>query len=271
MDKKVCVITGGGSGMGLATARTMGQDHLVILVGRTAAKLEMAVQDLKKQGIAAEAFTCDIANRSSVESLAIAARERGPVTTVIHAAGMSPHMGNAQTIMEANALGTIHVNDAFFLVMESGSCIIDVASMSGHLVPKLVLPTGAYHLSRSDPERFMRKMMGRVSLFPQKLRSSVAYGISKHFVIWFAKTDAARFGAKGIRVISVSPGNFDTPMGKLEKVEATAYLKYCAIKRFGEVAEIAQLFALLADPRLGYLTGVDIVCDGGCVASGCGK
>jgi NAD(P)-dependent dehydrogenase (short-subunit alcohol dehydrogenase family) len=114
----------------------------------------------------------------------------------------------------------------------------------------------------------MNKMMKRVNLFPKKTRAGVAYGISKHFVIWFAKQDAARFGAKGIRVLSVSPGNFETPMGELEKEEADLYTKYCAIKRFGHVNEIASLFAYCASEEAGYLTGVDILCDGGLVASG---
>jgi NAD(P)-dependent dehydrogenase (short-subunit alcohol dehydrogenase family) len=114
----------------------------------------------------------------------------------------------------------------------------------------------------------MKKMMKRVNLFPKKVREGVAYGISKHFVIWFAKQDAARFGKKGARVISVSPGNFETPMGELEKEEADAYTQHCAIKRFGHVDEIASLFAYCASKSAGYLTGVDILCDGGLVASG---
>lgn len=93
-------------------------------------------------------------------------------------------------------------------------------------------------------------------------------GISKNFVIWFAKQDAARFGRKGIRVLSVSPGNFETPMGELEKEEADSYTKYCALKRIGRVEEIAGLFAYCAGESAGYLTGVDILCDGGLVASG---
>ncbi len=57
-------------------------------------------------------------------------------------------------------------------------------------------------------------------------------------------------------------------MGELEKEVADEYTKYCAIKRFGYVDEIASLFAYCASPSAGYLTGVDILCDGGLVASG---
>lgn len=92
--------------------------------------------------------------------------------------------------------------------------------------------------------------MRRINIFPEKVRTGVAYGISKHFVIWFAKQDAARYGTKGARVVSVSPGNFETPMGNIEKEEAKVYTKYCASR------------------DAGYLTGVDILCDGGLVASG---
>lgn len=72
---------------------------------------------------------------------------------------------------------------------------------------------------------------------------------------------------KGIRIISVSPGNFETPMGELESAQGKDFLKNGAIVRFGKVEEIALLFKYLIDPRLGYLTGEDIICDGGCIGS----
>jgi NAD(P)-dependent dehydrogenase (short-subunit alcohol dehydrogenase family) len=269
MSKKVCVITGGGGGMGFATARVMGQDMKVVIVGRTEPKLGRAVKQLELEGINVQSFVCDIADEESVKRLASFAKEAGIVASVIHAAGLSPHMGNARQIMEANALGTINVNDAFFPVMESGSCIVDVSSISAYLTPKVIMPMRHYPLSRIDKAKFMKTMMRRVAFFPAKVRSGVAYGISKNFVIWFARTDAARFGEKGVRVVSVSPGNFDTPMGELEKEEASTYIRHCAIRRLGKVDEIANLFAACVDERMGYLTGVDILCDGGCVASGC--
>lgn len=268
MMKNICVITGGGSGMGLATARLMGKEHSVIICGRSVKKLENAVNELQAEGIDIESFACDVSDYASVEKLANHAKDKGCIAAVIHAAGMSPHMGSAQQIMEVNALGTININNAFYKVMEEGSCIIDVSSMSAYLTPKMVMPVGSYKYSVTDPELFMKKMMKRINLFPEKVRAGVAYGVSKHFDIWFAKQDAARFGKKGVRVISVSPGNFETPMGELEKDEADAYTKYCAIKRFGHVEEIASLFAYCVSPSAGYLTGVDILCDGGLVASG---
>lgn len=267
--KKVAVITGGGSGMGLATARLLApQGYYIILVGRTASKLESAVKELKALGGEAEAFSCDVANRESCFALAKRAAELGEVKAVLHLAGLSPHMGDAEKIMRGNALGTVNINDAFFEVLASGGCIIDTSSMSAYLTPKFVMPKRAYPLARKDPELFIKKMMRWLKIFPKDSRAGAAYAISKDFVIWYARTDAARFGQKGCRVLSVTPGNFETPMGELEKDGASVFTQYNAIKRFGKPEEIAALYAMLIDERLGYLTGTDILCDGGCIAGG---
>lgn len=266
--RKICVITGGGSGMGLAAARVMGVDHTVLISGRSTGRLEGAIDMLRTEGIEAEAFPCDVSDRDSVALLARRARELGRIRVVIHAAGLSPHMGDARTVMAVNALGTIHVHEAFLPLLEAGACLIDVSSMSGHMLPAILLPTGAYPLSKENPEAFLRRMMVRVNLFPRNLRSSLAYGISKHFVIWYAKKEAGRFGEKGVRVLSVSPGSFETPMGEVEKDGLAAYVERSAFRRLGKVDEIAHLFRFLADERLGYLTGTDILCDGGCMAAG---
>lgn len=269
MMKKVCVITGGGSGMGLATAKLMAQnEYYVIICGRTVKKLESAVKEVIEAGGECEAFACDVGNRESVHSLSLHALKVGCVKAVIHAAGMSPHMDNARKIMESNALGTIYMNTEFSKVMGTGSCIVDVSSMSAYLSPGIIMPKSAYKYSLIDEEKFMKKMMARVNMFPKKLRSDIAYGTSKHFDIWYAKKSAGLYGDKGIRVVSVSPGNFATPMGKLEEEEADKYTKHAAIKRFGYPEEMAFLLASIVDERNGYLTGVDILCDGGLIASG---
>ena len=74
------------------------------------------------------------------------------------------------------------------------------------------------------------------------------------------------FDGKNARVLSITPGNFETPLGNLEKEEASTYLKFAAIKRNGRPEEIAPLYVALIDERLSYLTGTDILCDGGCIA-----
>ena len=123
-------------------------------------------------------------------------------------------MGDAERILRGNALGTVNINDAFYEVMAPRGCVIDTSSMSAYLSPQFIMPKGAYKLARTNRDAFLKKMLAWVNLLPKDARPGVAYAISKHFVIWFAKTDAARFGAKNVRCLSVTPGNFDTPMAR---------------------------------------------------------
>ena len=265
--KKVYVITGGGSGMGLATVKALGKDHKIIISGRTASKLQGAVDELVKEGYDVEAFSCDVSSRESVKALAQFALSKGDIDAVIHAAGVSPHMGNGETIIRINALGTYYVDEEFSKVMKEGTVILNVSSMSAYILPAMMLPTKSYKLIFNDEEKFLKKLLKRSRLIGKNMETSLGYPISKNFVCWLTKRLATSYYEKGIRIISVSPGNFETPMGNLESEQGAMFLKNNAIKRFGNVDEIAVLFAHLIDPRLGYLTGEDIVCDGGCIGN----
>ena len=262
----ICVITGGGSGMGLETARIMGKENKILLSGRNIDKLDRAVKELEAEGVSAKAVSCDVSDIESVKNFAAYAASMGKISSVIHAAGISPGMGDPEKIMRINALGTININNIFFKIMEEGSCIINVSSMSAYMMPEFLFPKRLYSNWSKGEEVFMKKMMARVNLFPKKARTGIAYCISKNFVVWLSKITAEKFGEKGVRIISVSPGAFETPMGEVEKEESETLLKHCAIKRVGHVTEIAHLFAMCADKRLGYLTGTDIIMDGGCIA-----
>jgi NAD(P)-dependent dehydrogenase (short-subunit alcohol dehydrogenase family) len=268
LEKEVCVITGGGSGIGFATAMAMAKGATVVIAGRTEAKLVLAAERLRAEGIDAHSCACDVADGESVSRLASFAAGLGGIGKVIHSAGLSPNMGDAATIMKTNVLGSINVDEAFLPLMGAGTCMVHVASMAAYVSPKLILPRRSYPLCRKDTGKFMRRMMGRLSLFPKNFRSSLAYLISKDFMIWYARTEAARFGEKGVRIFSVSPGNFNTPMGDMEREAASRFIPYSALNRFGRVEEIAQLIVACAERKVGYLTGTDILCDGGLVASG---
>lgn len=264
--KEVCVITGGGSGIGYETARIMASRYHVIICGRTKQKLDKAVEQLKEEGLQVDAEVCDVGDRNSVLNLVKSAKQAGEIKVVVHAAGMSPHMDDAFQIMKANAIGTIFINSEFAPVMSEGSCIVDISSMAGYLLPSILIPSKrTYRYSNTDLSVFLKKIMRLIHMMPRKYQSDLAYGISKNFCSWRAKTDAIKYGENGIRVISVSPGNFETPMGQLESKEGAAYLAYCGIKRFGDPKEIAELIAFIAGPKPAYLTGVDILMDGGCV------
>ena len=83
-------------------------------------------------------------------------------------------------------------------------------------------------------------------------------------MIWWSRQLAAPLGAKGARIVSVSPGSFDTRMGRLEEAKgAGALAEHSALGRFGKVQEIAEVLAFCASDKPGYLTGTDILVDGG--------
>ena len=190
MNKRICVITGGGSGMGLETAMIMGKTHYIIICGRTAGKLQHAIKTLQEKGVECEAFSCNVGDLYSVRKLANHAHELGEVQAVIHAAGMSPHMGEAEDILKTNALGTIYINTEFAKVMGKGGCILDVSSMYAYLTPYIVMPRKLYKYALEEVELFRKKMNKRLQIFPKSVRTGVAYGISKDFVIWYSKQSA---------------------------------------------------------------------------------
>ena len=107
---KVCVITGGGSGMGLEAARAMPNDRVFLLSGRTQQKLDKAAELLKAEGKQAYVMTCDTSDRRQVHELARYAASIGEVTNVINAAGLSPSMADPEKLLRVNALGTVYVN-----------------------------------------------------------------------------------------------------------------------------------------------------------------
>jgi NAD(P)-dependent dehydrogenase (short-subunit alcohol dehydrogenase family) len=96
----------------------------------------------------------------------------------------------------------------------------------------------------------------------------MSYAVSKGFVKWYTSSQAERFNTRGLRIVSVSPGSVDTEMGKLEAdAGAGAMVADFAVPRWGKAEEMAELFAFCASDRAGYLTGTDILNDGGVVAS----
>ena len=261
----VCVITGGGSGMGLEAAKYMPKDKIIVLSGRTVEKLERAVNQLRDMGYTVYAKACDTSNRESVKQLVQFACELGNVKNVINSAGVSPGMnGTQESILRINALGTVYINLEFSKVMQEGSVIVDVASNSAYVLPSFIIPKKVYPLAETDEAVFLQKLIKRSSLPKDEYkRKGFAYSLSKNFVVWYAKKCAFEYGTKGIRVVSVSPGLIATDMGNLEKEEGGSLIPLTAENRMGKPEELGFVLATVADERNGYLAGVDVLCDGG--------
>lgn len=260
----VCVITGGGSGMGFEAAKFMPKDKIIVLSGRTLAKLEKAVEQLKALGFTAYAKTCDTSDRESVKQLVNFCLELGEIKNVINSAGLSPAMSNPETIVKVNALGTVYVNQEFSKVMAPGSVIVDVSSNSAYILPSFLINKKIYTLAETDEQKFISKIIKKSNMAKGDYqRSGFAYSLSKNFVVWYAKKCAFEYGKKGIRVVSLSPGLIATGMGNLEAKDGGMLIPYSAEERMGKPEELGFALATVADERNGYLAGVDVLCDGG--------
>lgn len=265
---RVAVITGGAGGMGLATAKIVGGDHPVVLADVRAERLDAAAAALADLGITPTVIDCDVTDRQAVIRLFEVAAALGPIGSVIHTAGVSPSMGSADYVLRTNALGTLNVNEVFFNSAADGAAIVNVASMAAHLLPDELVPTRHFDLALSDEQRFLAELLAACEIAGDRMRPGLAYGVSKAFVRWYSCAQAERFAGRGLRVVSVSPGSVDTEMGRLEEqAGAGAMVANAAVPRWGTAEEMAELFAFCAGERAGYLTGTDILNDGGVVAS----
>ncbi len=268
MATTVSVVTGGAGGMGLLTAEIVGRDNFVVICDVDRDRLASAAAQLEESNVECRPVFCDITDKNSVAELVAAASAVGPVSSVIHTAGVSPSMGAADMILRINALGTVNVNEAFLPLARDGFSIVNVASMAAHMVPAALIPTKKFEFALREQDVFLQKMLSACRIAPQKLRPGIAYSLSKSFVVWYCKSQAARFGRQGARILSVSPGSIDTAMGRLEEQSgAGAMIDYAALRRFGKPEEIAELLAFCASEKASYLTGIDILCDGGVVSS----
>ena len=253
----VCVITGGGSGMGLEAAKFMPKDKIIVLAGRTESKLQKAAAMLGELGFTAHA-------KESVKALAEFASSLGEVKNVINSAGLSPAMADPETIVRVNALGTVYVNEEFSKVMNPGSVIVDVASNSAYILPKIVISKKIYALADTNEEEFVRRMVKRSHLAKGDYqRSGFAYSLSKNFAVWYSAKCAFEYGRRGIRVVSLSPGLIATDMGNLEAKDGGMLIPFSAEERMGRPEELGFALATVADERNGYLAGVDVLVDGG--------
>ena len=269
---KINVVTGGGTGIGKAIAAMLPKEEKVIITGRRLEKLEECAQELNAAGSQVVPFAGDVSNREGAQKLAEFAASLGEVSKVFHCAGVSGSTGNRETIIRINALGTVYVNQEFYKVMDGG-CIIDIASDSGYMLPKIMLPSKkVYQLAVTDEDAFVQKMVKKAKFGKEEISAQIAYMISKNFVRWYAERCAFKYMQnKKIRVLSVSPGFVKTPMTDKEQGEATdIMLGYTNLKRGAEAEELAYVITALADDRAIYLSGIDILCDNGAVNNGYG-
>lgn len=262
---KLQVVLGGTSGMGLATAKAIGVFGPVLIGGRNEARLEKALEELKDAGVEAYGHTVDIADVDSLQAFADYAQTIAPIGTLVNAAGVDT--GGADLILKVNFQGTINVVNAFMPYLENAK-VVNYSSITGYFH----IPTETERVIWQDPDApdFLEKMKEELSSQPLDPRMAflgddyVFYTASKAFVIYYTKMNALRMGKKGCAIFSVAPGSFDTPMLRESPDEEVAKIAAgTALGRLGTPEEMGDFIVKLLEPGHEYLTGVDLILDGG--------
>ncbi len=257
----------GAGGMGLAIARRLGGGRQLLLADASAAQLDGARDVLRAEGFAVDAHRVDVSQRVSVENLASAAASAGHIDAVIHTAGVSPVMASARQIFEVDLLGTAHVIDAFYSVSDAGTSLVCLASMAGNFAS--LSPELERHLATAPTEHLLE----HDGIDLDSPDPGTAYVVAKRGNQLRVEAAAHDWGGKGARLNTISPGVVSTPMGRQELdgpvgAHMRTMIDRSGARRVGTPDDIAGVAAFLAGPESSFITGNDILVDGGAVAAG---
>lgn len=258
----VAVITGGAGGMGSACAQHFGQRDRVVLTDSAESALHAVVERLRAQEIDASAVVCDITDADAVQALSEEVAGMGELTAFVHTAGISPSMTeDPRRILEVNLIGTAILLDAFYWLATVGMGCVCVSSMSSYRrLPPNVDPV-LLEPRRAD----FFAVLDRVAPLGENTR--LAYALSKYGVRLLCQHRAKEWGCRGARLCSLSPGGILTGMSTLERDRGSRGLvEHAALGRRGSPHEIASVVDFLCGPGASYVTGVDILVDGGVTA-----
>lgn len=254
----IAVITGAASGMGEASARLMAEAGWSLLISDlNAERLEQTATRLRSIGDV-ETLAGDISTPGFPDALIGALGDRS-AGALIHCAGLSPTMAEPDRILEVNLAATMRLLDAVRPRIVSGGAVVLFASSS------------AYMIGTSLDDQISKAVSPDTvpTLIALSPNPGAAYSVSKRAVQLLVKREAHSFGEVGARIVSVSPGIIDTPMGRAE-MESHPIMKKLVenspLKRAAQAEEVAAVAVFLCSPAASFVTGIDILVDGGAMA-----
>lgn len=264
---EVIVVIGAGS-IGQAIARRVSVGKHVVLADLRSEHAEAAAQTLSNAGFQVATANVDVASGDSVRGLVETAVALGDVIGVIHAAGVSPSQAPPATILAVDLYGTAVVLEEFGRVIARGGSGIVIASQSGHRLPALT----------ADEDRALAttpvdELLALPMLQPDRVTDPLhAYQLAKRGNSLRVKAEAVRWGRRGARVNTISPGIVITPLAndELKGPRGDGYrrmIELCPAGRAGTPDEIGGLAAFLMGPDGAFVTGSDFLIDGGVTAS----
>lgn len=263
-DLPLAVVIGAG-GLGQGVARRLGLDYRVMLADRDEAHLARQVEALRRDGYGAVGQRCDVTKTEDVAALAAAAAAAGPVLALAHVVGLSPSMGDFRAIMAVNLIGAAHMAAAFCPIMAPGGAAVFISSSASHMSP---VPDALWPLLEQPlADGFLPRLETALG---EGASPALAYALSKAALNRLCQREAAAWGARGLRINSLSPGLIATPMGALEFERSPAKHKLLAAVPLGRectMLEIANITAFLLSSTASFISGTDLLADGGMVAA----
>lgn len=267
MKKKVMLLTGAGQ-IGMAIARRMGYGMKIIVGDRSRKNAEAVCDTMNRAGFDAQAVEMDLSSRESIKTMIAEAQHHGEITMSVNAAGVSPSQASVETILKVDLYGTAVLLEETGKVIGAGGTGVTISSQSGHRMPALT-PEEDEQLATTPTERLLELAL----LQPENIRDTLhAYQLAKRCNVKRVMAEAVRWGERGARINSISPGIIVTPLA-LDEFNGPRGDFYknmfanCPARRPGTADEEANVAELLMSERGAFITGADFLVDGGATAS----
>lgn len=268
MDRKNVILLSGAGQIGMAIARRMGYGMKIIIGDIKIENAEKISKIMKDAGYDAEAAEMDLSDRNSIKSFIAKGQNYGDIKMLVNAAGVSPSQASVQTILKVDLYGTAVLLEEVGKVICSGGVGITISSQSGKRMPQLTAQEDAMLACTPTEELLSLKL-----LQPENIKDTLhAYQIAKRCNEKRVMAEAVKWGNRGARINSISPGIIVTPLaidefnGPRGDFYKNIFAK-CPARRPGTADEVANVAELLMSDKGAFITGTDFMCDGGATAS----
>ena len=265
-DKEVVVLLGAGS-MGTAIVKRISTNRIIFLGDINEDNLKKRENELKYNGFAVETQIVDAMDAKSVESFAKKAGELGNIKYFIDTASASPNQASPEHIINLDLVATSLAIDIFGKYMDKGGAGLIISSQTGYMMnlpPEVEQQIALTPTDKLKDIDFIKN--------DAMVNSGVAYVVAKRANHLKVRTAAATSWAdRGARINSISPGIIVTPLAYDEFESAgDAYqemINSSPAKRVGTSEEIARAAEFLLSDDSSFITGIDLLIDGGVIAS----